>query len=57
MWDYCLGEREGEAERERDFDTSLGGFMQFCIRIGNRLCEISIANRSKVERRGTTGVA
>lgn len=55
MWDYCSDKREGE--RDRNFET-LGGFMQFCIRIGNRLCEISIANRLKVERRGTTaGVA
>lgn len=53
MWDYSSGEGEGE----RDRDTNLDGFMQFCICIGNRLCEISIANRLKVERRGTTGVA
>lgn len=31
--------------RGKDFDTRFDGFMQFCIRIGNRLYEISIANR------------
>ena len=71
MWDCYLGnekekEREGgregergrgrERERESDLD-SIVGFMQFCIRIGNRLCKISIANQLKVEWRGITEIA